>query len=110
MLLDWTSPLLTFTWLEHDGPPVTPPVDAGFGSRILGPFAKSFCRSVDTCYAQSGLRYTLQIQSDQIIGVEPAPASAVASNADAPAAAGVGDARPSRLAFARAVKFKQRMM
>jgi two-component sensor histidine kinase len=43
--LDWASPVLTFTWQEHDGPPVAPPSSSGFGSRILQTFAKSFART-----------------------------------------------------------------
>jgi len=41
--LDWTSWVLTFVWQERSGPSVVPPDSAGFGSRILGSFAKSFC-------------------------------------------------------------------
>jgi hypothetical protein len=44
---------------------------AGFGSRILGAFARSFCQNVDAYYGQSGLRYTLQINSGQISCPQP---------------------------------------
>ena len=69
--LEWNSPVLTFSWEEHDGPPVLPVASAGFGSRILGAFARSFCQNVDAYYGQSGLRYTLQINSDQISCPQP---------------------------------------
>ena len=78
--LDWASPVLTFAWEEHDGPPVLPVVSSGFGSRILGTFARSFCQNVDACYAPSGLRYILQINSDQIRRIESAPVTTAASD------------------------------
>lgn len=76
--LDWASPVLTMDWREHGGPPVTPPRGSGFGSRLLGAFAKSFCQSVDASYPPSGFRYVLQIQSDQISGAERIPRHAPA--------------------------------
>jgi two-component sensor histidine kinase len=71
--------VVSFTWQEHGGPRVAPPTSSGFGSRILGTFAKSFCRNVDISYGASGLRYTLDIDADRFERVEaPAAASAVA--------------------------------
>lgn len=64
--LDLTHSVLTFAWQERDGPRVAPPLSSGFGSRILDTFARGFCQNVDICYAESGLRYTLQISSDRI--------------------------------------------
>jgi two-component sensor histidine kinase len=64
--LDWVSSALTFIWQEHDGPAVVAPTSSGFGSRILGTFASSFCQNVDISYAEGGFRYVLQISSDQI--------------------------------------------
>ncbi len=84
--LDWSSWVLTFIWQERGGPSVMPPDNAGFGSRILGPFARSFCQNVDISYTPGGLRYTLQIHSDQNSCVEPAlvgarsPAAAVSAS------------------------------
>jgi two-component sensor histidine kinase len=77
--VDWISSELTFTWHEHDGPAVSQPAGSGFGSRILISLARSFCRNVEACYAQSGLRYVLQIRSDQIRSVESAVPSLVAA-------------------------------
>jgi two-component sensor histidine kinase len=69
---DWANGVLTFAWQERGGPAVAEPDGAGFGSRILGTFAKSFCRKVDASFDSGGLLYALQIQSDQIKQVEPA--------------------------------------
>jgi two-component sensor histidine kinase len=71
--LDWADGVLTFTWQERGGPPVVEPGGSGFGSRILGTFAKSFSRKAEATYAPAGLRYMLQIESDQIRSVESAP-------------------------------------
>ncbi|MGH6980584.1 MAG: hypothetical protein ACREFC_05200, partial [Stellaceae bacterium] len=78
--LDWTSFVLTFVWQERGGPAVTAPVNSGFGSRILGDFARSFCRNIQASYAPEGFRYMLQIQSDQNRFVEPDLASTTESD------------------------------
>ena len=83
--LDWAEQVLTFGWQERAGPLVDEPESSGFGSRILGTFARSFCRNVEANYAPSGLRYTLQIESDQIRSAEQAP-SIVPGHAPPPAA------------------------
>ena len=94
--LDWADGVLTFTWQESGGPPVTEPKRSGFGSRILGTFAKSFCRKVEASHAPAGLRYTMQIESDQIRSAETAP-SIVPARAPASAiAADSGETPPSR--------------
>ena len=62
----WEPPLLTFVWQERRAPPRSQNGNAGFGSLLLGTFAKNFCQSVDTVYGPDGLRYTLKIQSDEI--------------------------------------------
>lgn len=87
--LDWADGVLTFEWEERGGPVVAEPEGSGFGSRILGTFAKSFCRKVDASFDPNGLLYTLEIQSDQIRQLAPAPpmppsrtrATAAATNA-----------------------------
>ena len=93
--LDWLAPVLTFTWEEHGGPAVSAPKNAGFGSRILGAFARSFCQSVDVCYAGSGLRYAAQSRSDQIRFIGPAPAAATMADTTGPART-IRGPRPSR--------------
>jgi len=94
--LDMADGVLTFTWQESGGPPVAVAKGTGFGSRILGPFARSFCRKVEATYAPGGLRYTLQIESDQIRNAETAP-SIVPPHAPAPAlAANSGEPPPFR--------------
>ena len=79
--LDWTSWVLTFIWQERGGPSVTPPDSSGFGSRILGAFARSFCQNVDISYDPGGLRYMLQIHSDQNSLVEPTLVGAISPDA-----------------------------
>jgi len=73
--LDWADGVLTFTWDERGGPPVVEPESSGFGSRILGAFARSFGRKVEARYAPAGLHYALEIESDQIRNGEPVPAT-----------------------------------
>jgi len=54
-----------FDWAEFHGPTVSAPLDDGsgdgFGSRILGPFARSFYSDVSIAYDAPGFRYGLQI-------------------------------------------------
>jgi two-component sensor histidine kinase len=94
--LDWVPSVLTFTWQESGGPPVSEPGASGFGSRILGTFARSFCRNVESRYEPGGFRYSLQIESRQIKSLAPA-AVAPAAWDSAIAAAKALEARPSRL-------------
>jgi two-component sensor histidine kinase len=62
---------VAFDWTEAGGPVVKPPLGAGtrggFGSNILGPFARGFCRDVKICYEPSGLRYGLRLPRDRQI-------------------------------------------
>ena len=89
--LDWLAPVLTFTWQECDGPPAAPPDSAGFGSRILGDFARSFCRKVEASYEPSGFRYELQIDADQIRSLDPMSAAMASAAADATVTAGASE-------------------
>jgi two-component sensor histidine kinase len=56
---------VAFDWTEFHGPAVSAPPDDGsgdgFGSRILGPFARSFCSDVNFAYEAHGFRYGLHI-------------------------------------------------
>ena len=58
-----------FDWTETGGPPVIAPpadgADGGFGSRVLGPFARSFCADVAIAYEPAGLHYSLQLPRQQ---------------------------------------------
>jgi two-component sensor histidine kinase len=59
---------VTFDWNEVDGPPVKAPADeddCGFGSHILGRFARGFCTDVRISYAPSGFSYALRIPRDR---------------------------------------------
>lgn len=105
--LDWTSWVLTFVWQERGGPSVLPPDGSGFGSRILGAFAKSFCQNVDISYARGGLRYTLQIHSDQNSCVEPALVGATATDAAGSAPENTGDAREPQPLLDRDAEFEE---
>jgi hypothetical protein len=59
-------------------------------------FARSFSRKVEASYAPAGLRYMLQIESDQIRSAESAP-SIVPGRAPAPVlAAKTGKTQSSR--------------
>ena len=60
---------VAFDWAEVDGPIVHAPPDDGsgdgFGSRILGPFARGFCADVKMAYELRGFRYSLRIPGQQ---------------------------------------------
>jgi len=62
----FASPQLTLTWQERGGPPASEPATVGFGSHILGRFARSFCQDVDLHYGPDGLGYQITIRSDQV--------------------------------------------
>jgi two-component sensor histidine kinase len=65
IVLTETPSAIEFDWLEAGGPAVREPSaggsGSGFGSRILGPFARGFCTDVTLSYEPSGLRYGLRI-------------------------------------------------
>jgi two-component sensor histidine kinase len=102
--LDWQDGVLTFTWQERGGPAVAEPVGSGFGSRILGTFAKSFCRNVEAIYDPSGLRYTLQIESDLVRRIEAAARISPSRTAAPAAGANASEARPPRMRQARKIR------
>jgi two-component sensor histidine kinase len=60
-----------FDWAESGGPSVkAPPADGsgdGFGSRLLGPFARSFCVDVAIAYEPTGLHYSLQLPRQELV-------------------------------------------
>jgi two-component sensor histidine kinase len=62
----WEEPVLTFIWQERRAPLRVQDCGSGFGSLLLGNFAKNFCQAVDAYYGPDGLRYTLEIQSDEV--------------------------------------------
>jgi len=86
--VDWADSVLSLTWRERGGPPAVAPMGTGFGSRILGTFAKSFCRSVDVSYAEDGLCYVLEIDSDEIRCIDPTAQIAAAPESAATATSG----------------------
>lgn len=57
-----------FDWTEVGGPPVRAPAGncgGGFGSHILGRFARGFCSDVKISYEPSGFRYGVRIPRSQ---------------------------------------------
>ena len=62
---------VVFDWAELDGPLVSGRPDDGsadgFGSRILGPFARSFCSDVNIEFESTGFRYSLQLPRQERI-------------------------------------------
>ena len=86
--VDWAASVLILRWRERGGPPAAAQTGSGFGSRILGTFAKSFCREVDLSYAEGGLCYTLEIDSDEIRCIDPTAQITAASEPAAAAASG----------------------
>jgi PAS domain S-box-containing protein len=51
---------LTMTWIERDGPPVSPPQRRGFGTIVMGAMAeRSVGGTVDLDYAPSGVTWRL---------------------------------------------------
>ena len=56
---------VVFDWTELNGAIVSEPLadksEDGFGSTILGPFARSFCSDVNISYEPQGFHYRLQI-------------------------------------------------
>jgi two-component sensor histidine kinase len=91
--LHWMPSVLAFSWQETGGPAVSEPSSSGFGSRILGAFAKSFCRNVEAKYEPSGFHYALQIESDQIRSF----AAAASATKDPATASRTNEARRSRV-------------
>jgi two-component sensor histidine kinase len=74
-----TSSVLNFTWQERGGPKIAPPARAGFGSRMLGDLAESFCRTVVTSYDPTGFSYSLQIHCERLNDSRPVPETAIAA-------------------------------
>jgi two-component sensor histidine kinase len=65
IVLTETPAAVNFDWREGGGPAMRErPSDgsgSGFGSRILGPFARGFCTDVTISHESSGLRYEMCI-------------------------------------------------
>jgi PAS domain S-box-containing protein len=55
-------------WREDDGPPVSPPRDRGFGSRLLVGSARQLGATFDIDYAAQGLRCRLRFLVPQVEG------------------------------------------
>jgi len=60
--IGWARNGLSFTmsWIEHGGPPVTPPRRSGFGSKVISDMVRlSLDGAVDVMFPPSGLRWHL---------------------------------------------------
>lgn len=61
------SRMLHFYWIEHDGPPVIPPTNSGFGSamieRMLG---SQIGGAVEVSYEQDGLKFHLIVPAPNV--------------------------------------------
>jgi PAS domain S-box-containing protein len=70
-----TVPHLQLTWLERNGPPVLPPGEAGFGTRLLGRgLAQDFGGTVQIAFGVAGITCVLDAPLAGVV----APASGVA--------------------------------
>jgi two-component sensor histidine kinase len=64
---------LVLDWTEHDGPPVSPPGHAGFGSRLLrNGIARELGGTVSLDYAREGLRCRIAFAPGAVAGDGPA--------------------------------------
>ncbi len=55
------APCLMLTWSEHGGPPVTPPLRKGFGTRLIErQLARELRGSVELTYAPEGVTCTIE--------------------------------------------------
>jgi PAS domain S-box-containing protein len=61
-----SSIMIDLLWQEDDGPPVSPPKDSGFGSRLLGGSARQLGAVFEVDYAAQGLRCRLRFSVPQI--------------------------------------------
>jgi PAS domain S-box-containing protein len=59
------EPMLRFSWLERDGPPVSAPTQRGFGSRLIAAASNGAPR---IAYRESGLEFALDVPLWQVIG------------------------------------------
>jgi two-component sensor histidine kinase len=64
------DPTLVFSWVERDGPPVTPPKEPGFGSFLIGLMME---RPPEVSFAKSGLRLSLEVSVSELM--RPAPSN-----------------------------------
>lgn len=59
---------LTLTWIERNGPPVTPPDKPGFGTNLIrGMIEHNLAGNVAVKYARDGLQCTLHIPDQHIV-------------------------------------------
>ena len=62
--IGFASARLRFRWRERSNAPSPNNANTGYGSVLLGSFAKTFCETVDASYKTDGLDYLLEIPLD----------------------------------------------
>jgi PAS domain S-box-containing protein len=70
VLLDWeikhqsSDPTLIFSWSERDGPPVRPPAEAGFGSKLI---AATMSVAPRISFAEEGFEFTVEVPLSEVM-------------------------------------------
>jgi two-component sensor histidine kinase len=65
---------LRLSWREHDGPNVTPPSHAGFGSTVINNLVvQSLNAELATDFAPDGFWWELSVPASQVVVTGPAP-------------------------------------
>ncbi|HJU31062.1 MAG TPA: PAS domain S-box protein [Hyphomicrobiaceae bacterium] len=59
-----TEPLLAFSWMERDGPPVAPPKNKGFGSRLI---LAALSGTPTVSFGQQGFEYTIDVPLADVV-------------------------------------------
>jgi len=69
---------LRFSWREHDGPRVTPPPHAGFGSTVINKLVvQSLNAELATDFSPEGFWWELMVPADQIVVTGSPPAKSL---------------------------------
>jgi two-component sensor histidine kinase len=70
VLISWQieqrdEPVMMFSWLERDGPPVRAPTEEGFGSKMIAAISNS---TAHFAYEDVGLRFAFEVPISEIMG------------------------------------------
>jgi PAS domain S-box-containing protein len=81
--LNGGDPQVVLIWTEQGGPPVPAPTRSGFGTTVLGNFAKMSLKATTVLeYASSGLIWKLTCPVNQLVDVQPESQVSTSSNPD----------------------------
>jgi two-component sensor histidine kinase len=73
-----THQRLRFSWREHEGPRVTPPSHAGFGSTVINKLVvQSLNAELGTDFAPEGFWWELSVPAAQIVVTGPTPTAPI---------------------------------